>query len=144
MFLLFMCVYALCMCLCLQRPEGTKSFRMELWTAVCPTVGASARAANALSLLTCPSLCQDTLRYIYGLHYFSVIGLLQKQQIPLCKYHSHFTSFVYYSRETHLKHVNVPELKYAHIHRCPPPQTPHTPRHIHTCTHARTQLYSQK
>lgn len=59
--LLFMyeclCSSCVCMCLCLQRPEGTKSFRVELWTAVCPTVGASARAANVLSLLTCPSLC---------------------------------------------------------------------------------------
>lgn len=98
MFLLFMCVYALCMCLCLQRPEGTKSFRMELWTAVCPIHGGCFCKASKCSVtnMSQPLLGHSKLHIWLAL--FLCNRIAPEAADPAVQVSSSFHTIVYYSR----------------------------------------------
>lgn len=88
-----------------------------------PPVGASAREAEAVSLLTS---AQPLLGYV-KLHTWLVFCKRTAPEAadPTVQVSAsvHNIFMLQYSRQTHLKHVNVPELKFTHVHAHAPPST---------------------
>lgn len=128
---MYVCVYMHYVhVLCLQRPEGARPSRTGAMDSCKPQaypVGASARAANALSVLTSPQPLLGHFRLHIWLVLFFCNRTAPEAADPTMQVSPSFhISFIFtILKITHLKHINVPELKF-------------------TPTRKRTHLYSQK
>lgn len=99
-FSMYACMYKHCVHACVCRGHRAQDpSKLELWTAVTVPLPPPPPPRCFCKSSKCSFTTNISQPLLYGLYYFSVIGLLQKQQIQLCKYDPHFTPFLYYNTQ---------------------------------------------